>query len=326
MQLFRDSVLSVVLWVIVTGSVAAGPYRELIVFGDTLSDVDNASLRTLGLQPGPYYFSGRFTNGPVYSELLSLELGLGAMTPSSAGGGNFAFGGADLRYRRCRRICHSRHRRTGKRVLTRGPIDPQTLLVMFAGANDLLGGQTDVGIPVNHLVTDLQRLISAGAQNLLVMNLPPIGLTPRFNGDPIQSATMNSITLQYNATLSSALDELETSQPNLNLFRLDVSAVIDEVVADPSAFGFVNITDPAAPGLEPGASSYDTSLIASNPNGYLFWDQIHPSAAAHTILAKRAFAAVPEPASQLPIAVAMLALAASHRPSKQESDGLPNPS
>jgi len=35
-------------------------------------------------------------------------------------------------------------------------------------------------------------------------------------------------------------------------------------------------------------TSYDTSLIVPNPNAYLFWDGVHPTATVHAILAERA--------------------------------------
>ena len=53
-------------------------------------------------------------------------------------------------------------------------------------------------------------------------------------------------------------------------------------------FGLTNVTDAAAPGLEPGASSYNTNKIAPNANEYLFWDDLHPTATVHAVLAQRA--------------------------------------
>ena len=120
---------------------------------------------------------------------------------------------------------------------------------------------------------------------------------------------MNEITLQFNTALASALDDLQTSAPDVTIFRLDVAALIDEVIADPGALGFANVTDPAAPGLEPGDSSYDPSQIVSDPNSYLFWDTLHPTTAAHAILAEHAWAVVvPEPSGLLLVAVAWFIL------------------
>lgn len=82
----------------------AGPYTGLVVFGDSLADSGNNALalgssRTLvpvamrDFIPDFPYASGRYSNGPVWTEQLASRLGLAA-APSLAGGSNFAFGGA----------------------------------------------------------------------------------------------------------------------------------------------------------------------------------------------------------------------------------------
>jgi hypothetical protein len=59
-------------------------------------------------------------------------------------------------------------------------------------------------------------------------------------------------------------------------------------VAHPSAFGLANVTQSAAPGLEAGDSSYNTGLIVPQPNTYLFWDNLHPTATVHSMLGRQA--------------------------------------
>src|SRR5262245_1866124 len=76
------------------GAALAGPFSNLVVFGDSLSDVGNISNATFGTNPGPYYWNGRFSNGPVYTETLATGLGLPAMARSTAGGNDYAYGGA----------------------------------------------------------------------------------------------------------------------------------------------------------------------------------------------------------------------------------------
>src|SRR5262245_27144397 len=78
---------------------AAGPFSNLFVFGDSLSDLGNVAQATASIPfidptPGPYYYNGRFSNGPIYVESLASGLGLPAVVQSRAGGNNFAHGGA----------------------------------------------------------------------------------------------------------------------------------------------------------------------------------------------------------------------------------------
>jgi hypothetical protein len=58
-------------------------FNTIVFFGDSLTDDGNLPEP---FQPDPPYVGGRFTNGPVYAELLPGELGTGY--------DNFAFGGA----------------------------------------------------------------------------------------------------------------------------------------------------------------------------------------------------------------------------------------
>src|SRR5438874_1472870 len=74
-------------------TVLAAPFTQLVVFGDSLSDVGNISSATFGSTPGQYYYNGRFSNGPVYAEALASGLGL-PMVRSTASGNDFAYGGA----------------------------------------------------------------------------------------------------------------------------------------------------------------------------------------------------------------------------------------
>src|SRR3954447_133547 len=137
----------------VSDRAAAGPFTNLIVFGDSLSDIGNVQQSFLTNTPGPYYWNGRFSNGPVYAESLATGLGLPALTRSTATGGtDYAYGGAKT---------------TGTSFPTSlvvQDIDDQVndytahhngtanaLYVVLAGANDLIGGQTNMSIPIGVL-------------------------------------------------------------------------------------------------------------------------------------------------------------------------------
>lgn len=72
---------------------SASAYTSISVFGDSLSDGGNDYLYTGGAFP-PSPYAGLFGNGPVAVTQLAANLGL-ALTPSLAGGSNYAFGGAE---------------------------------------------------------------------------------------------------------------------------------------------------------------------------------------------------------------------------------------
>src|SRR5262245_7424043 len=273
---------------------SAGPFSNLFVFGDSLSDVGNvqqatASIPLINATPGPYYYMGRFSNGPNYVESLASGLGLPAVAYSRSGGNNFAHGGAKTSGTSFPTSIVVRD--VDDQVddfLTRGAADANALFVVFSGANDLVGGQTNVNIPVNNLAEDIGRLITAGARKFLVPTLPLLGYTPRYNGNATTLAQYNTRTTNFNNALDTMLDGLEAGNPALTIFRLDVAGLFNEAIENPATFGLTNVTQSAAPGLQPGASSYNTSLIVPNANQYLFWDDLHPTTTVHAHLAEAA--------------------------------------
>jgi phospholipase/lecithinase/hemolysin len=295
---------------------AGAAFDRLYVFGDSLSDVGNVQAITTAIgpllvppTPGPYYFGGRFSNGPNFVEMLSEGLGLGAVRPSFLGGSDYAHGGALA---------------TGTpppaslvvkdvddqvtQYLARHAGSPTALYVVYAGSNDVITDPTSGAAAAASLATSIGRLYDAGARNVLAPNLPPLGLVPRNNADPARKAAADAASAQFNATLAAALGRLEADHPDLTLYRLDVAGLFADLVGDPAAFGLANVTDAAAPGLEPGARTYDMSRLVANPDQYLFWDDLHPSRAGHALLGRAALAVVPEPCPLAPILLAALGM------------------
>jgi len=75
--------------VLIVTAASAEPFSQLVFFGDSLSDVGNLQ-DAVSIYPGPYYYDGRFSNGPVFPEALSAGLGWGALVHSTAEGNHFA--------------------------------------------------------------------------------------------------------------------------------------------------------------------------------------------------------------------------------------------
>ncbi|MEQ8846793.1 SGNH/GDSL hydrolase family protein [Botrimarina sp.] len=279
-------------WIVLVGLLGvcpaqASPYSDLVVFGDSLSDVGNTSAATFGIQPGAGYFDGRFSNGRVFTERLASGLGVGPLTRSGAGGDAFAYGGAETDGPGgfAGLFVDSLVEQVDDYVARLGgaTIDPAALHVVFIGANDLLGGQTDPATPAGVVRAQLERLVDAGARQLLGVNLPRLGLTPRFNNDPQQAAQIDEATLAFNAALSLGFDQIAAANPEVTTHRLDAQRLFDGVIAAPGSFGFANAT---APGIElPGD---DLGRAA----GYVFWDTIHPTRELHALLGEAALRAV----------------------------------
>lgn len=78
---------------------------------------------------------------------------------------------------------------------------------------------------------------------------------------------------------------MRTTYPGANFYSLNTYSLLNSVMADPSAYGFDNVT-----GTWLNRPSGDLSI-------YLFYDGVHPTTEAHLMLAKYAASAVPVPAT-----------------------------
>jgi phospholipase/lecithinase/hemolysin len=252
---------------LVIGASAALAFEGIVVFGDSLSDSGNA---------------GRFSDGPNWVEQLGERLKI-PVRPSQAGGTNFALGGARLDAASGANSLRAQADRDLRSAKPAG----RNLYVVYGGGNDVLGaiGVATARSAVERGVSSLKSIISDlarhGATDILVPNLPDVGITPavRARGDGAL-AQARALTHEFNAAVDEALRAFVGSR-TLRIFHLDVYAMGERVRTDPTAFGFSNITIGCAD-------------IASC-EGHLFWDNVHPTTRAHAHLADTAFRVVSPP-------------------------------
>jgi phospholipase/lecithinase/hemolysin len=267
-----------------TAPVAAGPYSQIITFGDSLSDTGN-DLIAFGGPTSPYYM-GRFSNGPNWIDQLAAKLGVADPQPSLAGGTNYAYGGATATaaYSPSNIPYLAQQIQT---YLQKSPkADPNAVYTVLMGANDFFGGDTDAAGVASAVNSALTSLINAGAKTILVPNLPPQGITPdiRSQGQAAVNA-INALDVAFNADLAADVKALQAANPGVRLDLVDLYTEANAIVNNPSAYGFTNVTDEGI-NAPPG----------TNLNQYLFWDDVHPTTAGHALIADAAFQAlVPEP-------------------------------
>ena len=268
---------------------SAAAFSGIFAFGDSLTDTGNTSLASGGASPGASYFSGRYSNGPVWIEHMAGYLGMPAPVNSLSGGRNYAFGGA---YTSTGGSVPTLAQQAGMFTGGGGSFLPTDLVVVWAGANDfLLGGQTNPNIPANNVLGIISTLAGAGARNILVPNLPDLGDTPALlsTGNAAQIGGATLLSQGFNAALSSGLNNLRQSL-GINLWELNVYGIGKDLKNNPSASGFTNTTQSAL-----------LTGNAANAAEYLYWDTVHPTARVHDIFGVRAaeLVSTPEPGSAI---------------------------
>ena len=307
----------------------AAAFSSLFVFGDSLSDTGNnaAVFDTAGfpLPPGTLrtatpissptfipdlpYASNRYSNGPVWVEGLAAGLGLSAQ-PSLLGGTNFAFGGArsgplgsSFPYSLLDQTqfflgaTGGYAPSTALYVISGGGNDARDAFALAAGGNDPTSLIAAYASDIGSIITDLE---TAGAHDILLVNVPDIGMTPAIRAYGASGMALASwVAGAMNTALNSMLGTLSPAMTD-GIRVLDTFTLVDDIVADPAAFGMTDVTS---------ACAFSQACI-DNPDTTFFWDGIHPTTAGHAILAQAALRTVPEPGTVLLIAIAALALLA----------------
>ncbi|MDO4427104.1 MAG: SGNH/GDSL hydrolase family protein [Moraxella sp.] len=278
----------------------------VVVFGDSLSDSGYFSPITqgrLGLTP-----SGKFTTNPdpVWGELLAQRLG-GTLTPdigyAGQTGNNFAVGGARAGVSFTQPtfgVPVPSVSEQVERYIARG-VQAEALHVVWIGANDLFAAQEslsqgDTATAQSIIVTAAQshatairRLGEAGVKTLLMPNLPDVGLTPMAlaQGETVRQAASQAAAA-YNALVQTYL-----KGSGVNVVALDMYQLLQEVAKTPAAYGISNMTTPAC---QTESSLLCTpATIVADASTYFFADGIHPSGAAHQMIADYAYETLTAP-------------------------------
>lgn len=292
----------------------APAFSRIIVFGDSLSDTGNVRDRTDSKTGGTVqypsgtfnYSDGRWTNssdtdpgsatyvGVWHEQLARTFLSLPAATFSLGGGTNYAFGGATTN--------DGTHQETvvsppffgdvtitiddmGRQMddyLASHAIDPNALYVVWGGGNDLFNDDSaaNVTATAERATALMTRLANAGAQYIMVPNIPPLGLIPKYAGDPAKQRSLSAASADYrdelSADLAASLTNLASQGITPTVYPVDAWTNTIRVMTYPARYGFINI------------SSSVQGNSNANPNQYLFWDEKHPTTAGHYQTAKGA--------------------------------------
>lgn len=304
---------------------ASAQFSDFWSFGDSLSDA--GSFKPV-LPPG----TGLYTTnpGPMWTQVLAQRYGL-VSSPANQGGNDFAEGGARVSQQpgvppNFPPTANATPVLTQiSQFLSRGPADSGALYSVWAGGNDLFTQfallqagqitpqqlQQNMVLAAQQLVGGVAQLQAAGAQNVMVFNLPDAGKTP----DGIESGNSASITQVvglYNSAIQAGLNQIGS-----NVIRVNIFGLLNEVIADPARYGFANVTGRAC-NNDFGGRVYalfctpDTLVSPDAPETYLFADGNHPTTAGMRLVAQLAASMIEGPQKMASLGEAPLAVEAAN--------------
>lgn len=181
------------------------------------------------------------------------------------------------------------------------PNAANTLFLVWGGPNDAFlavespgADQDSIGKAMEQALTDLsadiQLLAAMGAAHILVPNMADLGLTPEaLAAGPTAQYVLSSVSQEYNKGMAQMLALLDAGLAPLGveLYSFDTPKFFADAAAS-----FTNITQSC---FNPNASPPDLTGVLAGCAGYLYFDGVHPTTAAHALLADAFAAAVPEP-------------------------------
>jgi thermolabile hemolysin len=261
-------------------TLSASAFDAIVAFGDSLTDTGNEPAE-------PYlHYQGRWSNGPLWIEYLSVRLGF----PYNASN-NLAHSGAqtDDTYNQVQ-------------IYTPTNDVSNTLFVVWAGGNDFLqeyktywfndaGWAQFTSYSANNLSNAVVNLRSKGARYILVPNTVDVTTIPLLNKLPgFLRSYLQSKVKMFNNKLSRALTTLQTTYPDITIYKADIYLGEKLLLKNYKADGFKKKSIDALS---------DPSLLDKSFDGpgakYVFWDPIHPTSKAHSYIADWFYTAIGSP-------------------------------
>lgn len=290
----------------------AKQFKEIIAFGDSLTDVGNvAALTETGVAPviDGYYQETHFSDNILWIEILADYLNLPMRTPgrgnsttlpSLSHGNTWAWGGSEAAF---------------GSVQPSGVIEPipnllkevdqylaankpnaKMLYSIWSGADNLLvGGKFGpkaARMAVKAVEIAMRELENSGARHFIIFNMPKLGDTPSAqSGGRIDEIAANIYSGSYNRALRGMLKKLEKDDNfHAHIYFVDIYSELVLVVNTVKS-GETYTPDFFVPGTpvvinnvtDEGLNYFNTYGVF--PTNYLFWDDVHPTTQGHQVVA-----------------------------------------
>jgi phospholipase/lecithinase/hemolysin len=271
-------------------SLSPGQVTQIVSFGDSLSDAGNASIATFGAEPGSGYATrtvngvpfpvGYFTNpqtstGPsgLWIDQLAAKLGIADPSPALAplGGSNYAVGSAMTGSANPADMQNQVNLFLATHL---GNASSSALYTFWGGADDIFAAQNPI-TAADNIAAQIKQVAADGGHNFLWLDLPNLGGVPALNGDPAAAAAANFASLAFDQEWAMQVSNLDSL--GINVIGVNIDTLYNDILANPAAYGFSNVADAC------------NATLGCNPDTFLYWDSLHPTTSADSLVADLAY-------------------------------------
>lgn len=259
-------------------NISLGDITRFAIFGDSLSDsMGRMFKKTHHILPSyGQYYCGRFTNGYTWPEFLTSPESLGKEMV------NFSEGGSTSARYSCFNFKGDFVSNTDEQIASYTP-SSQDLAIFLLGANDYMTLHKDNILKViEQQVDDVEKILSGGVNNVLIMGIPDLSLTP-YGEHANEKRKLKDESVAHNALLKHYVKEFQQKYPQRKICYFETDEAFRTLTSIANDIGY-NTTDPFTHHGYihiPGAK--DPILDICPP--YLFNDHVHPTQEVHLAFA-----------------------------------------
>ncbi|KAF9126376.1 hypothetical protein BGW39_006681 [Mortierella sp. 14UC] len=278
-------------------------FDNILVFGDSYSDVGNVYKLTNHAWPIKAYNHGRFTNGPVWSEhvarhkhLKLTNYAFGGSTTDSTFVQGYSGAASDVPVPG---FIQQIDQHYAKHPLPKKDLASSIFVVDFQGNDYFFNPTATPAAVVENIYKGIEKLVTLGAQNILVVENFDYGTIPYFAGN----ATVAGLFTQAAVGQQAAYKELEQRLAKKYGRTSDAKHPFrsachkDKKGNNKVTFGYYKLNDLLNHIRQPkvlkrlgitdvvhGCVSNDYKTVCKDAGKHLFWDAFHPTAKVHKAL------------------------------------------
>lgn len=290
-----------VIGLLLSLTVSAQTVSKFIVFGDSLSDNGNTYEYSHHTKPpAASYYQGRYSNGPIWIDYV-----LNTVSKKPHTLLNYAFGGSGVL--NSHENAFTLRQEVDSYLMTH-PTNPEpdTWFVLWIGANDYLLNPNSTKASVRKVIAEIEhnllRLQKKGAQHVIVMGLPDLGLLPFAHALEVETQ-LSGVVQMHNQLLQENITKLQTRFPKMDWHYMDVNHIFAALIAHPKQYGFMHTTrclepeikHPITQNTSQGLKGWLRAAMEKSPSkstqphclDYVFLDQVHPTTHVHQMVAQQ---------------------------------------